>query len=112
MTERTRRALSLIGLGYRARRVAVGVDATRDAMRRGAAELVVLATDAGERAQERLAALAGHKAVPILTGPTAEELGQVLGRPPVHGVAVLDRQLARGLRQVLAAEGRGETSAG
>jgi ribosomal protein L7Ae-like RNA K-turn-binding protein len=112
MTERTRRALGLIGLGFRARRVAVGVDAARDAMRRGKAEAVILAADAGERAHERLDGLAGHRAVPVLTGPTAEELGQVLGRPPVHGVAVLDRQLARGLRQVLAAEGRGETSAG
>jgi hypothetical protein len=41
-------------------------------------------------------------------GPPAEEFGRLLGRPPVHGVAVLDRQLARGLRAYLEAEDRGE----
>jgi ribosomal protein L7Ae-like RNA K-turn-binding protein len=112
VTDRYRPALSLIGLGWRARRVAVGVDAARDALRRGAAEAIVLASDAGERARERLVALAGHKQVPLLQGPDAERLGSVLGRAPVHSVAVLDRQLARGLRAYLAAEGRGEMTAG
>ncbi len=112
MSDRERSALSLIGLGWRARRVAVGVDAAREALRRGVAEAVVLASDAGERAKERLVALAGHKQVPVLTGPDAERMGAVLGRAPVHGVAVLDRQLARGLRAYLAAEGRGERKAG
>ena len=41
-------------------------------------------------------------------GPLAEEFGRMLGRPPVHGAAVLDRQLARGLRAYLEAEDRGE----
>jgi ribosomal protein L7Ae-like RNA K-turn-binding protein len=112
VSDRLRSALSLLGLGMRARRVAVGVDAARDALRRGVAEAIVMPSDAGERARERLVALAGHKQVPLLIGPDAERLGAALGRPPVHGVAVLDRQLARGLRHVLAAEGRGEMQAG
>ncbi len=108
MTDRTRQALGLIGLGYRARRVAVGVDAAREALRRGVAEAIVLASDAGERARERLVVLARHKHVPLLAGPVAERMGAALGRPPVHGVAVLDRQLARGLRAFLAVTDRGE----
>jgi len=109
--DRFRSALSLLGLGARARSLAIGVDAARAALRRGTAEAVVLAQDAGERAHERLDVLAGHKQVPILIGPDAERLGAALGRPPVHGVAVLDRQLARGLRACLADERR-ETVAG
>lgn len=112
MSDRQRAALSLIGLGYRARRVVVGVEATRSALRRGAAEAVVLAADAGDRARERLGPLAGHRQVPVLTGPAGARLGAVLGRGDVHAVAVLDRQLARGLRAYLAAEGRGERLAG
>jgi len=111
VSDRVRSALSLLGLGARARRLAIGVDAARAALRRGSAEAVVLACDAGERAHERLDALAGHQEVPILIGPDAERLGAALGRPPVHGVAVLDRQLARGLRAYLADERR-ETAAG
>jgi ribosomal protein L7Ae-like RNA K-turn-binding protein len=111
VTDRDRSALSLIGLGARAHRLAIGVEAARAALRRGAAEAVVLAKDAGERAHERLDILAGHKQVPVLIGPDAERLGAALGRPPVHGVAVLDRQLARGLRAYLTDERR-ETVAG
>ena len=112
MSDPSRAALSLLGLGLRARRVAVGVDAAREALRRGVAEAIVLPVDAGPRSRERLVALAGHKQVPVLVGPAAERLGAALGRPPVHGVAVLDRQLARGLRQVLAADSRGRVEAG
>jgi ribosomal protein L7Ae-like RNA K-turn-binding protein len=108
VSDAARSALSLLGLGLRAGRVAVGVDAAREALRRGVAEAIVLPVDAGTRSRERLVALAGHKHVPLLVGPDAERLGAALGRPPVHGVAVLDRQLARGLRQVLAADSRGE----
>lgn len=111
MTDRDRSVLSLLGLGAKARRLAIGVDAARDALRRGSAEAVVLARDAGERAHERLDALAGHREVPIFTGPDAERIGAALGRPPVHGVAVLDRQLARGLRAYLV-DARRETAAG
>ena len=104
MSDRMRSALSLIGLGVRAGRVAVGVDAARAAIQKGAAEAVVLASDAGDRAREKLVVLAGHRQVPLYIGPGAERLGAALGRPPVHGVAVLDRQLARGLRTYLAAD--------
>jgi ribosomal protein L7Ae-like RNA K-turn-binding protein len=108
VTDRIRTALGLLGLGARARRLAIGVDAARAALQRGAAEAVVLPSDASSRARERLAPLAGHRAVAVLIGPDADALGKALGHPPVHGVAVLDRQLARGLRTYLAVETRGE----
>lgn len=106
-TDRERAALGLLGLGARARRLAIGVDAAREALRRDVAEALVLPSDASARARERLAPLAGHRAVTVLVGPDADALGRALGRPPVHGVAVLDRQLARGLRSYLAVETKG-----
>ena len=108
MSDRAQAALGLLGLGARARRLAIGVDAAREALRRGAAEALVLAKDASERARERLAPLAGHRAVAVLVGPDADALGKALGHPPVHGVAVLDRQLARGLKTYLAVADQGE----
>ena len=108
MSDRQRAGVGLLGLGAKARRLAIGVDAAREALRRGVAEGLVLASDASERARERLVPLAMHRGVTVLRGPSAEEFGRVLGRPPVHGVAVLDRQLARGLRAYLEAEDRGE----
>jgi ribosomal protein L7Ae-like RNA K-turn-binding protein len=110
MRDSARRALSLLGLGARARRLAIGVEAAHEALRRGRAEALVMPSDAGERARQKLLPLAGHRHVALLEVPDAEALGAALGRPAVHGVAVLDRQLARGLRAVLAASSRGETA--
>jgi ribosomal protein L7Ae-like RNA K-turn-binding protein len=108
ISDRTRTALGLLGLGARARRLAIGVDAAREALRRGKAEALVVPCDVSERAREKLTPLAGHRAVAVLVGPDADTLGQALGRPPVHGVAVLDRQLARGLRAYLESANQGE----
>ena len=110
--ETNRRALSLLGLGAKARRVAIGVEAAHAALRRGKAEALVMPQDASERAREQLVALAGHKQVPVLVAGSAEDLGAALGRPPVHGVAVLDRQLAKGLRAQLARRDTKENTAG
>ncbi len=114
MSDRERTALGLLGLGARARRLAIGVEAAREALRRGVAEALVLPSDVSGRARERLEPLAGHRAVAVLVGPNADALGRAFGLPPVHGVAVLDRQLARGLKAYLgvekkAAEKKGET---
>jgi ribosomal protein L7Ae-like RNA K-turn-binding protein len=108
MSDRARSALGLLGLAAKAHRLAIGVDAARDALRRGVAEAIVLPGDASARARDRLLPLARHRAVALLVGPDAERLGAALGRPPVHGVAVLDRQVARGLSMYLAAQDRGE----
>lgn len=103
--------LSLIGLGARAGRVAIGVEAAHAALKRGKAEMIVMPDDASPRAREQLVVLAGHRQVPVVVAADAERLGAALGRPPVHGVAVLDRQLARGLR-ALAPKDPKEKSAG
>lgn len=90
--------LGLLGLGLRSRRVVVGVDATRAALQRGDAHLVVIASDASERAIERVMRLAKGRGVPVVTGPASTTIGERLGRPPVMAVAVTDRHLAQGMR--------------
>jgi ribosomal protein L7Ae-like RNA K-turn-binding protein len=90
--------LGLLGLGLRSRGVVVGVEATRAALQRGGAAMVVIARDASERATETVVRLAGARGIPVVGGPTAREIGERLGRPPVMTVAVTDRHLARGIR--------------
>ena len=107
-----RRVLSLIGLGARAGRLGIGVAAAHAALRRGTAEALIMPKDASPRSKDQLVSLAGHKEVPVHVVADAERLGAALGRPPVHGVAVLDRQLARGLRAYLAGRDQKETAAG
>ena len=91
------RLLGLIGLGYRGRRVVVGVDAVRHELQAGKCWCVVLAEDASPRAVDKVVRLASAKGVPILAGPRAAAIGAQLGKPPVMAVGVRDRALADGI---------------
>ncbi len=91
------RLLGLIGLGYRGRRVAVGVEAVRRELQRGRCWCVVVASDASPRAMEKVVRLAAGKRIPVVPGPGAAAIGAQLGRPPVMVIGVRDRALARGM---------------
>jgi ribosomal protein L7Ae-like RNA K-turn-binding protein len=87
----------LLGLGLRAGNVVIGVAGVRAGLQRGQVVCVVLASDAGPRTMEKVGRLADGKKIPVLRGPTARELGEGLGKPPVQAVGVNDPALARGL---------------
>jgi ribosomal protein L7Ae-like RNA K-turn-binding protein len=91
------RLLGLLGLGYRARRVVIGVDPVRAGLQAGRFACLVLASDASPRAREKVVRLAEARGVPLLAGPPAEEMGRRLGRPAVMVAGVVDRALADGL---------------
>ena len=91
------RLLGLLGLGYRGRRVVVGVDAVRKELQAGRCWCVVVAEDASPRAVDKVVRLASAKGVPILAGPRAAAIGAQLGKPPVMAVGVRDRALANGM---------------
>ena len=91
------RVLGLIGLGHRARNVAVGVDAVRKELQAGKCWCVVVAQDASPRAVEKVVRLAEAKGVPLVAGPGAAAIGAQLGKPPVMAVGVRDRALADGI---------------
>jgi ribosomal protein L7Ae-like RNA K-turn-binding protein len=94
--------LALLGLGYRARNVVIGVDAVRTELKAGKLRCVVLAADAGPRAEEKVVRLAVARGIPIVPGPLADEIGAQLGKPPVQAVGIRDRALAEGIRSAAA----------
>lgn len=89
--------LRLLGLAARAGGLTFGVDGTRAALQHKRARCVVMAKDAGTRAQEKVLRLAEGTKVPVIWGPTADELGARLGRPPIQAIGVTDSAIARGL---------------
>jgi ribosomal protein L7Ae-like RNA K-turn-binding protein len=95
--------LGWLGLGRRAGRLVVGVDAVREGLQTGKVHCVILSADASKRARERLVRLASAKGVPLLAGPAAERMGAGLGLSTVMAVAVADRSLAAGLMNTGAA---------
>jgi len=89
--------LGLLGLGARGGNLAIGVDGVRAALQAGRCHAVVIASDAGARAHDKVVRLATARGVPRIAGPAGREIGSRLGRPPVQAVGVLDPKLAKGM---------------
>jgi ribosomal protein L7Ae-like RNA K-turn-binding protein len=106
MKERSRKseALGLLGLAQRAGAVVKGTDATRSALRRGQARLVILATDGSETQQEKVLPLASAQGVPWRRLGSMDELGGALGTGPLAAVAVTERAFAGEIRQRLGSD--------
>jgi ribosomal protein L7Ae-like RNA K-turn-binding protein len=96
------RMLRLIGLGVRARNVVVGVEQVRRAARLGNLVLAVVAPDASVNSREKIVPLLRARRVKFVEGPTAAELGAAVGREQTAAVGVVDPQLARGIRELVA----------
>ena len=95
--------LGLIGIAWKARRLAVGEDPVGDACRDHSARLVLVASDAAENSVSRAEKFTGHGKIPCVTAPcTKEELGRALGRTSCAMVALTDRGLAATLMTKLA----------
>jgi ribosomal protein L7Ae-like RNA K-turn-binding protein len=95
--------LGLLGLGYRARTVTIGVDAVRRDLQAGKCWCVVVAEDASPRTLDKVVRLAAAREIPLLPGPRAAAIGAQLGKPPVMAVGVRDRALAGGIVQLASA---------
>ncbi len=88
-------AWALLGLARRAGSVQVGVGPAREALRAGAAHLVVCATDGSDAQRRKVEALATAREIPVLSGPDRAELGRLVGSVPVTAIAVTDAALAK-----------------
>lgn len=95
----------LLGLGLRAGHVVIGVEAVRRALQAGECRCVVLARDASQRALEKTARLATAKGIPRIAGPSAQDLGARLGKPPIMVVGVRDPALADGIVRMAREQG-------
>jgi len=96
------RLLRLIGLGVRARTVVVGVEQVRAAIKKGNVVFAVVAPDASVNSRDKVVPLLRARRVMFVEGPTAAELGAAVGREQTAAVGVVDPQLARGIRDLVA----------
>ena len=97
------RALGMLGLCRRAGALELGEQAVRAAARRGRAQLILTASDAGGSSGGRAQAVsawsgAAHMALPY----TKEELGALVGRRVCALMAITDIGLAAGFAEKLA----------
>jgi ribosomal protein L7Ae-like RNA K-turn-binding protein len=99
------RLLRLIGLGVRARGAVVGVQQVRTAARKGSLAYAVIAPDASHNSLDKLVPLLRARGIRYADAVSAAELGQAVGREATVAVGIVDRQLARGIRDIVESGG-------
>jgi ribosomal protein L7Ae-like RNA K-turn-binding protein len=99
--EVARRVLRLVGLGVRSRGAVVGVDQVREAAKKGKVELAVVAADASQHSLSKVVPLLEARRVRIVHAPSASRLGEAVGREQTAAVGIVNRELARGIRDAL-----------
>jgi ribosomal protein L7Ae-like RNA K-turn-binding protein len=93
--------LRLVGLGVRSRGVVVGVEQVREAVKKGQVALAIVASDASQHSVSKVVPLLEARRVRFSREVTAADLGQAVGREQTAAVAVVDRELARGIRALM-----------
>lgn len=96
------KALRLLGLGVRGRLAVIGVERVRAAALDGSLRVAVVAQDVSQNSLDKVLPLLAAKRVKVFEAPSAAELGHAVGRQTTAVVGVLDPNLARGIRDVLA----------
>ncbi len=104
-----RRLLGLLGLGVRGRGAVVGVERVREAAKKGLLEVAVVAPDASRHSLDKVVPLLEARRVHIIEGPSAESLGNAVGREATAVVGVTDRALASGVLALFGAGSEGHT---
>lgn len=94
------RVLRLVGLGVRSRGAVVGVEQVRDAARKDQVAVAVVAMDASKHSLAKVVPLLRARHVRIVEIASAAELGQAAGRDQTAAIGIVDRQLAKGIREL------------
>jgi ribosomal protein L7Ae-like RNA K-turn-binding protein len=95
------RLLRLIGLGVRSRGAVVGVQQVREAAKKGSLAYAVIAPDASPNSLDKLVPLLRARRIRFADAVSAAELGAAVGRESTAAVGIVDRQLAKGIRDVV-----------
>ena len=95
------RLMRLIGLGVRSRGVVVGVEQVREAAKKGKLALAIVAPDASRHSLEKVLPLLEARHIRFVEAPSAAVLGAAVGREQTAAVGVVDRMLAKGIRELV-----------
>ena len=95
------RLLRLVGLGIRSRGAVVGVERVREGIKKDKVALAIVAVDASRNSLDKIVPLLNARRVRFIEIPSATELGGVAGRESAAVVGIVDRQLAKGIRELV-----------
>ncbi|NUQ21701.1 MAG: hypothetical protein HOQ09_12195 [Gemmatimonadaceae bacterium] len=95
------RLLRLVGLGVRGRGAIVGVEQVRENAKKNKVAFAVVAMDASRHSLDKVVPLLNARRVRFVEVPSAAELGGAVGRETTAVVGIVDRQLAKGIRELV-----------
>lgn len=95
------RLLRLVGLGVRGRGAIVGVEQVREGAKKNKVAYAVVAMDASRHSLDKVVPLLNARRVRFIEVPSAAELGGAVGRDSTAVVGIVDRQLAKGIRELV-----------
>ncbi|MBS4172557.1 YlxQ family RNA-binding protein [Bacillus sp. FJAT-49736] len=96
------KAMSLLGLANRARKVISGEELVLKDIKSGRAKLVLLSKDASQNTSKRIQDKCLYYKVPIVLVDNREELGSAIGKEARVVVAINDAGFAKKLTTLLA----------
>ncbi len=95
------RLLRLVGLGVRGRGAVIGVEQVREGAKKNKVAFAVVALDASRHSLDKVVPLLNARRVRFVEVPSAAELGAAVGRETTAVVGIVDRQLAKGIRELV-----------
>jgi|SRR4051812_41512408 len=95
------RLMRLIGLGVRSRGVVVGVEQVREAAKKGKLVLAIVAPDASRHSLQKVLPLLEARHIRFVEVPSAVALGAAVGREQTAAIGVVDKMLAKGIRELV-----------
>lgn len=93
--------LRLVGLGVRSRGAVVGVEQVREGAKKDKVAFAVVASDASRHSIDKIVPLLKARRVRFVEVPSAVELGAAVGRETTAVVGIVNRQLAKGIRELV-----------
>ena len=95
------RLLRLLGLGVRGRGAVIGVEQVREGAKKNKVAFAIVAMDASRHSLDKVIPLLNARRVRFVEVPSAAELGGAVGRETTAVVGIVDRQLAKGIRELV-----------
>ena len=99
--------LRLSGLVVRGRGAVIGVENVREGAKRNKVAFAIVAADASRHSLDKIVPLLNARRVRFVEVPSAAELGGAVGRETTAVVGIVDRQLAKGIRELVEADSAG-----
>ena len=95
------KVLRLVGLGIRGRGAILGVEQVREGAKKNKVAFAIVAMDASRHSLDKIVPLLNARRVRFVEVPSAAELGGAVGRETTAVVGIVDRQLAKGIRDLV-----------